>query len=738
MANNRELLAREIANRFVSSISGTQIDTIVNQDPNKRIYVGKLSPQSESDSFTSSVLIKQISVNFRVPKEDVSRAELDIYPQGNFFFRILPSYEEQRQVFLKDFLATFTEARADSFEDLVSQKKAGRLPKEMLEHKVQLLPIYRKIAIDREQVFLTLKLADIYDAQFDCGSLTPVAPFKQELHKIVAALCEEVKTYPGAMPCQFRDRLTIDDLASEEAWEKYKSKQVSREEFDMFARFDFDISVDVKGVEDCLDITIALSNETAFGDETSDKKMKAAKSDPYRINTLFNSGIRVKCRNASLVPVELDYFADDYKYDKYVYALGNNCNVECQEGNTVIQTVHVPVFIQHRLKTNDALAVKFEDLIQNPVVTLNTIHSKMLKELKIWEDDCKSRDNLTSNGKRQFEHEIDVFRLEIRRFKTGIELIENYHMVRTAFQYMNRAFRQSAKGYDSWRLFQIVFVVSLILDIVANEPDLDLDDELKGKAKTNDTDILYFPTGGGKTEAFLGILVFNLFFDRLRGKECGVTALLKYPLRLLSVQQVQRVSNILATAEMIRVGESLGGESFSLGYFVGEGNTPNKIDKELKKTLQELSPDEIDEKYRLLDVCPFCGSSSVHVIYDEEANSLRHICSNPGCSSNGILPMFMVDDDIYRFIPSVIISTVDKMTAIGLNMRFHNLLCGASFKCPKHGYTARTKCLADGCTCTPADFKRVRMKDPAPTLLIQDELHLIRESLGRMIRIMRH
>ena len=730
MANNRELLAREIVNRFVASISGTHVDRIVKYDPNDRIYVGKLSPQSESDSFSSSVLIKQISVNFRVPRADISCAELDIYPQGNYFFRIIPSFEEQKQAFLNDFLSTFTEARADSFDDLVRKKNAGHLTKEMLEHKVPLLPIYRKIAIDREQLFLSIKIADIYNAQFDCGSLAPDSPFKLELHKIVNKLCEEVKAYPGAMPCQFRDRLTIDDLVTEEAWENYKNKQISREEFDMFARFEFDISVDIKGVEDCLDITIALSNETAFGDETSDKRMRAAKSDPYRINTLFNSGIRVKCRNATLIPVELDYFADDYKYDKYVYALGNNCNVECLEDNTVIQTVHVPVFIQHRLKTNDSLAVKFEDLIQNPCATLDTIHRKMLKELKLWEDDYHSRDNLTQNGKLQFEHEIDAFRLEIKRFKTGIELIENYNMIRTAFQFMNRAFKQSAKGYDSWRLFQIVFVVSLILDIVANEPDLDLDDELKGKAKTNDTDILYFPTGGGKTEAFLGILVFNLFFDRLRGKECGVTALLKYPLRLLSVQQVQRVSNILATAELIRRNEALGGETFSLGYFVGEGNTPNKIDEELKKTLKELSSAEIDEKYRLLDVCPFCGSSSVHVVFDEEANSLRHICLTPGCSSNGVLPLFMVDDDIYRYIPSIIISTVDKMTAIGLNMRFHNLLCGANYKCPKHGYTSRTKCLVDGCTCTPADFKRVRMKDPAPTMLIQDELHLIKESLG--------
>ena len=166
MANNRELLAREIVNRFVSSISGTHLDTIYKYDPNDRIYVGKLSPHSESDSFSSSVLIKQISVSFRVPKADISRAELDIYPQGNYFFRILPSYEEQRQAFLKDFLATFTEARADSFDDLVSQKKAGHLSKEMLEHKVQLLPIYRKIAIDRENVFLTLKLTDIYNEQW--------------------------------------------------------------------------------------------------------------------------------------------------------------------------------------------------------------------------------------------------------------------------------------------------------------------------------------------------------------------------------------------------------------------------------------------------------------------------------------------------------------------------------------------------------------------------------------------
>lgn len=730
MANNRELLAKEIVDRFVAAISGTNSEEIIDHNPNDRIYVGKLSPQSAADTFSSSVLIKQISVDFRIPKEDVQTAEIDIYPQGNFFYRVQPTLEQQREAFYDDFISTFTDQRIADFRELTDMYASNELSDEMKGHKVQLLPVYRKIAIDRDQVFITLRIKDIYNPEYGCGSIPDDSEFMQELNRQVLKLCDEVKAVPDIMPCQFRDRLTIKDLLSEESWEKYKKKQIAREEFDMFPRFDYSLAVELKKVDDYLDITVALSNETAFGDESAGFQKKTTKNDAYRINTLFNSGIRVKCHNTCLTPIEMDYFANDYKYDKWVYALGNNCNVTCDPDAMEIQTVHVPIFIQNRLKTNDSLAVRFDDLIDNPVSTLKMIYTKMQHEVELWKTDYSSRTDLTSIGKSQFDNEIKTFELEIKRFKTGVDLIEQYYMVRSAFQYMNKAFKQSAKGYDSWRLFQIVFVVSLILDIVAHEEDLMLDDELKGKAKTDDIDILYFPTGGGKTEAFLGILVFNLFFDRLRDKKYGMTALLKYPLRLLSVQQVQRVSNILATAEKIRREEELGGAVFSLGYFVGEGNTPNKIDKDLRKVLSEFSQEEIDEKYRLLDVCPFCGKPSVHVVYDEESNSLKHICKEEGCESEGILPLYMVDDDIYRYIPSVIISTVDKMTAIGLNMRFHNLLFGANYYCPKHGFTARTKCLVDGCTCTPADFKRIKMKDPAPTLLIQDELHLIKESLG--------
>ena len=736
MANNREILAQNIIDRFVAAVSGTDRDQWLGNNPEDKIYVGKLSPQSAEADFSSSVLIKQISVDFRIPKADIATAILQIYPQGNFFFRVLPTLEQQREFFLKNFVATFCPniGYAD-FTALAAAYNNDSLLPEMKAHKVQLLPVYEKIAIDRNRVSFEVRVSEIYNTKFDCGSISEDASFYQEIKQQVELLCSEAKARPNIMPCQFRDKLAITDLFSEEAWQAYIHKQRKREEFDMFLRFDYSMSVDLKGSGDYLNVTVALSNETPWGDESGGFGQTAAKTDRYRISTLFNSGIRVRCLETEFIPIELDYFADDYKYDRFVYALGNNCNVEYDKENVEIQTTHVPYYIQHRLKTNDRLAIKFSDLISEPVKTLKTILSQMEKEIDRWRDDyANKRDSLTANGQRQFKNEIEAFEKEISRFATGVDLIKNHNMVCDAFRFMNQAFYDSAKskGYDSWRLFQVVFIVSLLLDVVAYEEDMMLDDDIKIKAKTDDVDILYFPTGGGKTEAFLGILVFNLFFDRLREKNYGVTAILKYPLRLLSVQQVQRISNTLAKSELIRQEKNIGGSTFSLGYYVGDNNTPNSIDKNLRDTLLELSPDAIDEKYRLVDICPFCERETVHVVYDAEANSLRHICGNAECLSGGIIPLYMVDNDIYRYLPSVIISTVDKMTAIGNNVRFRGLLCGATYECPKHGFTARQKCNVVGvdCQCDPADFRAVSMKDPAPTLMIQDELHLIKESLG--------
>lgn len=738
MVNNREIIAKNIVKRFIKSISGNEEKQITIYNPEDRIYVGKLSPKNQDETFSSSnVLIKQISVLFSIPKHDLDKAEFIIYPQGNFFYRVMPTYDQQKKYFLDDLNNTF-KCNYEKFEDIIKAYESGELTEEMKEHKIQLLPVYEKISIDRNNINFRVKVSEFYDKKFECGNIPLDDKFHIEIFNDSKNINQEVSKIKNILHCVFKDKIRITDLLNINAWEKYIERQNNRSEFNMYNAFQYAIDVDFKGIGNMINITVALSNETNYEDENEDKgQVKTKKANnKYKVGTLFNSGIKVECLNTKFEPIELNYFEDDYKYDKRVYAIGNNCNVLYDKETCTIQTTHVPYYLQYRLKTNDNLAVKFDDLVCNPIKTLTSVYEKMLLELQAWENDYKKGINLvdgtklSDSAKNQFSKEINGFRTEIKRFKTGIELIEKYNMIRKAFVLMNQTFKKSAKGYSTWRLFQIVFIVSLILDIVSHEKELMLDDDIIQKSKMDDVDILYFPTGGGKTEAFLGILIFNLFFDRIRGKERGVTAILKYPLKLLSIQQVQRVANILSIAEILRKENDLIGDEFALGYFVGEHNTPNSINKESRETFIQMTEVELDEKFRLLDICPYCGQRSVHVKYDNEKNSLIHVCNNPNCKSNGVLPIYMIDEDVYRYIPSVIISTVDKMTAIGFNSRFHNILCGAEYKCPKHGYTDKLKCLVKDCDCDSDKFEKVKIKDPAPTLLIQDELHLIKESLG--------
>src|SRR5262249_31594363 len=138
---------------------------------------------------------------------------------------------------------------------------------------------------------------------------------------------------------------------------------------------------------------------------------------------------------------------------------------------------------------------------------------------------------------REYERDHDLFQSEIARFQEGCRLVEEDPDVRLAFRLTNQALGLG-RGKRGWRLFQIVFIVSQIPGIHALKAST--------KAGTDDrsiVEIIYYPTGGGKTEAYLGVIVFHCFFDRLRGKTAGVTAWTRFPLRLLTLQQTQRVAD---------------------------------------------------------------------------------------------------------------------------------------------------------------------------------------------------
>jgi hypothetical protein len=296
---------------------------------------------------------------------------------------------------------------------------------------------------------------------------------------------------------------------------------------------------------------------------------------------------------------------------------------------------------------------------------------------------------------------------------------------------MNRV-NSEQHDFPGWRLFQLVFIVSNLSSVVGREhPSLSTDyDEL--------ADVLWFPTGGGKTEAYLGLILFNLFYDRLRGKNQGVTAWIRFPLRLLSRQQKSRFLESLLHAERLRRSDSedgLGGagEAFSLGFFAGSHDTPNSIgtDRDTFREMFQESQEQLEERCQVIETCPLC-ENQVDVQYDVEKNSVFHECTGEDCI--GRLPLYVIDRDIYRNVPSILLGSLDKIAIMGMQPRFANLIGNYTTRCPDHGYGYSGKCSEHQlCERDETELEEVNPDeayDPIPTLHLVDEVHLLNEELG--------
>jgi hypothetical protein len=258
----------------------------------------------------------------------------------------------------------------------------------------------------------------------------------------------------------------------------------------------------------------------------------------------------------------------------------------------------------------------------------------------------------------------------------------------------------------------------------------------------DDVGVLWFPTGGGKTEAYLGLIATALLYDRLRGKLRGVTAWMRFPLRMLSLQQLERLAQVMAALNELREAEPRlrAGDPFAIGYYVGSGVTPNGLTDQDMRRLETNK--DLREEGRLLRRCPFC-KSTVSIEPMRKPWGLAHVCDNPSCFSHtaeslgpfkGSLPLCVVDTEIYRYLPSVLLGTVDKLAVAGFNRYFGHLTRGANELCPTHGYTSYGECIERwGANCKVArkDILKLQpVSDPGPSLLIQDELHLLRAELG--------
>lgn len=143
-----------------------------------------------------------------------------------------------------------------------------------------------------------------------------------------------------------------------------------------------------------------------------------------------------------------------------------------------------------------------------------------------------------------------------------------------------------------------------------------------------------------------------------------------------------------------------------------------------------IVPDaDLNEYYRFIDTCPVCGKKMINVKFNQGGWRLEHICDNPDCEIHA-LPLYIVDSEIYRYLPSVIVSTIDKMAMVGTTYEFKMLFGQVKNRCKIHGFSGGSKCLCAKAGCkNPLETVKL-LKDPIPTLFIQDELHLVKESLG--------
>ena len=471
--------------------------------------------------------------------------------------------------------------------------------------------------------------------------------------------------------------------------------------------------------------------------------------------------------------------------DRPEYAVGHGCaadwDAEGGAGATEVRTVILPVHELPRIDPREGdepgldmrrLGGAGPDGIGGDQLT--ELLSPLVEAYGAWINGLESRvAGLDQRLQDQAGEHIEGCRIVYDRVVEGIELLggsgAESELARKAFCFANRAMalqrahsvvalqrrRKDDPGSpDSvparWRPFQLAF-------ILMNLPPLA--DRAHRDRLT--CDLLWFPTGGGKTEAYLGLTAFVLALRRLRtplgGRRAdgGVAVLMRYTLRLLTVQQFQRATALACACELMRVKEGVWGEApFSIGLWVGMSATPNRYSNPhgywgdgAKEALQKWRDGKRVKRgtpAQLLS-CPWCGAPLGPEDYeaDDHEERVKVFCSDDNCDFapanpwglEGI-PAHTVDDQIYRHTPSLIIATVDKFAQMVWNGRIQSLFGQVQRRCDRHGYISTGEN-------HPASHLRTKRWPAArvvevtpfepPDLIIQDELHLISGPLGTLV-----
>lgn len=489
-------------------------------------------------------------------------------------------------------------------------------------------------------------------------------------------------------------------------------------------------------------------------------------------SALFQMGFTVSAANGLIIEpypeVELPDRDDEeqsidllYRH-KRTYAIGHGCAAEWEGGVDapvpLVRAVALPGYEVVSLTPNiyltaddgsycldhegqrQAVTVSMKDMAdgtaegQAQVETLLRLYEEWIEERKAEIDDLPER--FRDAARRH----MTLAETALDRMKTGWHLVGSDQTAQRAFRWANEAMlfqqvrsnfplREVERGKDgvlrvkgthpapvvpqgrgTWRPFQIAFILASLPELV--------DPSRKTRSLV---DLIFFPTGGGKTEAYLGACAISLLARRLRNPDdVGTDTLMRYTLRLLTAQQFLRAASLVCVLEAIRDDHAdvLGTSPFGIGIWLGGSSTPNSW-KTAVAVLARLRRNPHEQNLFLLLRCPWCGAQmgtkpkgrgGQDVIGYEQVRRDRVMlrCVDPQCrySRRSGLPVHVVDEDIYEVRPSIVIGTVDKFAMMAWRPEARNL-----FGLNEQGERAVSP----------------------PSLIIQDELHLISGPLGSMV-----
>ena len=477
-------------------------------------------------------------------------------------------------------------------------------------------------------------------------------------------------------------------------------------------------------------MTTVLTNERSIAEEDRNKVAAGTVMQPeIIIETLADTDTFTEVRrqvsmtdNEELLQLDMLYASDK------CYAQGHGCSVMWDKDNThprYIKSAFIPTFNLHQMK-----AAEIKD---NPAFNMyylftaeqTEVIENLRKFLGLYKNWIESKKQLAeteqyADYKESAISSLDACSAILKRISHSIDLLAEIDgNAWKAFRYANEAmFMQRCKTIEkqslangitpvidrdkiNWYPFQLAFVLLEISSFV--EPD---DEERKI------VDLLWFPTGGGKTEAYLGISAFEIFYRRLCNPDnCnGLTIIMRYTLRLLTIQQFERASMLICACELLRKKYEIPGDEITIGLWVGNSFTPGTIEEadtvltKIKATGQ-INNDDTDP--RQVKICPWCGAKlrTIHYTVKTLSKRMEICCPNEECDYHGIpLPVRLIDEEIYEYRPTFLVATVDKFAQIAIQEK------------------------------TAALFS-VDNDNLPPELIIQDELHLISGPLGTMTGI---